>query len=205
MTYDPRKHHRRSIRLKGWDYAGAGAYFVTICTHRRENLFGEIVAGEMRLNDCGRVAQWYWEALPGRVPGLQLDAYVVMPNHLHGLLVLGKGEASAGQVPDHFRPRAADASPLRPRGTERGSLGAIIQNYKSITTRRLNTVAGTPGAPVWQRNYYEHIVRDARALNAIRAYIRNNPFKWALDRDNAGNTRRLPAPASAADYLADLD
>lgn len=194
--YDPLRHHRRSIRLKGYDYTQAGAYFVTMCAHGRECLFGDIANGVVRLNDCGRIAAAGWNALPRHFAHATLDAFVIMPNHLHGLVLLsaqGKGETFAGRPSDRAGAGAANASPQRPNGTQPGSLGAILQNFKSISTRKINTLRATPGAPVWQRNYYERIVRDDRALNAIRHYIANNPLKWALDRDNPTLSRPLAA------------
>jgi REP element-mobilizing transposase RayT len=211
MPYDPARHHRRSIRLKGWDYAGAGAYFVTICTHQRQALFGEIVEGEIRLNEFGRIAADEWQRSAVIRAEITLDEWVVMPNHLHGLVIVqpavGAQRAAPLPVPpdDDVPVHDDGAAPVPAPNVAPGSLGAVVRAFKSAVTKRLNEIRQTPAAPVWQRNYYEHIVRHDGELNAIRVYIRNNPFKWALDRDNAGNTRRLPVPASAADYLADLD
>jgi putative transposase len=191
--FDPRRHHRRSIRLPGYDYGSAGAYFVTICTHQRELLFDDPV--------LRRVAETLWQRIPRHFPHVRLDEWVVMPNHLHGLVVITgdprRGEASPA-IGSHAEPVPAsetgsvsqvvprDASPLprRPNGVSSGSLGAIIGNFKSVTARRINRLRRTPGAPVWQRNYYEHIVRDERALNAIRQYIADNPARWAWDTYN---------------------
>ena len=185
--YDPDKHHRRSIRLRGYDYARPGAYFVTICTRERECLFGDVVDGAMILNESGRVVESCWQILPRHFPHVRLDAFVVMPNHVHGLIVLtdfpsrprlgGRGEALA-----------ANASPLQ--GTKPGSLGAIVQNFKSVTTRKINPIRGTPGMPLWQRNYYEHIIRNEDEWNEIRTYIAENPLRWELDENHP---RRLKA------------
>jgi len=197
MKFDPSKHHRRSIRLKGHDYAGPGAYFLTLVTHQRECLFGEIVDGEMRLNEAGTIVAECWRAIPARFARAALDEAdkkrpcVVMPNHLHGIILInedsaaGKGEASAAG-PGSTDDSTADASPLRPIGTRPGSLAAMVQNLKSTTSRRINALRDTIGAPVWQRNYYEHIVRDALELAHIRAYIRDNPAQWALDELRPG-------------------
>lgn len=205
--YDPLRHHRRSIRLKGYDYASAGAYFVTMCVHGRECVLGEVVEGEMRLNDFGLAANACWHGLPRHFCNVAVDALIIMPNHIHGIVVLvegalGKGEAFAVQEPGISGPLPANASPLRPIGTQPGSLGAIIQNFKSIAARKINALRGTPGLQVWQRNYYEHIVRDERELNAIRQYIADNPLKWALDRDNPATA--CPMAATVDDYLDDL-
>jgi putative transposase len=191
--FDPRRHHRRSIRLPGYDYRSPGAYFVTICTHKKELLFEDPV--------LRRVAETQWPRIPRHFPHVQLDAWVVMPNHLHGLIVIThdprRGEASpgsdsgdeaapAGEMGSVSEMASRDASPLpaRPSGVAPGSLGAIVGNFKSVAARRINRLRHTPGMPVWQRNYYEHIVRNERALKAVRQYIVDNPARWAWDTYN---------------------
>jgi putative transposase len=194
--HDPKKHHRQSIRLRGYDYTQAGAYFVTIVTHGRELLFDDPML-------C-RVAETMWQRIPRHFPGVELDEWVVMPNHIHGILVLTadpprRGEASGGtssasQPPTSAvtgsvdEPVTADASPLHvtdpPRGVTPGSLGAIVGNFKSVTARRINRARHMPGAPVWQRNYYERVIRNERELAAVRQYIRGNPAHWAEDVEN---------------------
>jgi len=211
MGYDPQRHHRRSIRLKGYDYTSPGAYFVTICTHDRACTFGEVIEGDMRLNPYGRVVDTYWSRIPRHFPHVMLDAWVVMPNHVHGIIVItdapsegadtsppadergdGRGEAipirpialeDDGEVPSRVSAEgdAGIASPL-PCGAPSGSLGAIVGNVKSITARRINRMKHTPGGRVWQRNYWEHIIRDERAYQRIRQYIEDNPALWAEDQ-----------------------
>lgn len=196
MKYDPFKHHRRSIRLKGYDYSPAGAYFVTICAHCRECLFDDAV--------LRRVAESHWRALPKHFPNVVLDEWIVMPNHLHGVIVIAddarRGEAfpdapsnaKASSSSENESPAnvvGGNASPLPPRGVTPNSLGAIIGNYKAVTTRRINAIRHTPGAPVWQRNYYEHIIRNEKELNRIRAYIINNPANWEADDENPRKIR----------------
>jgi putative transposase len=168
--YDPGHHHRHSIRLPSHDYRSSAVYFVTICTHGRENLFDD--------PRFRRIAESLWQAIPSHPQAhrVTLDEWIVMPNHLHGLLVFGPAEAGSPSEP-----------PLRPDGwigLAAGSLGAIVGNYKSLVTRRINELRDTPGAPVWQRNYYERIVRNQRQLDALRQYIAENPARWAADRDN---------------------
>ncbi|MGQ0602346.1 MAG: transposase [Anaerolineales bacterium] len=184
MTYDPQKHHRRSIRLKGYDYRRTGAYFVTLVTYGREGLFGEIVAEAMRPNEFGAIVTDDWRRISRHFVRVTLDEFVVMPNHVHGVIVLGWDEASAGRGPEIPAALSAEAAPQRPIGTQSGSLGAIVQNYKSVTTRKINQRRCTPGVPVWQRNYYERIIRDEGELNRIRRYIIENPLRWALDDNN---------------------
>ncbi|PIU54770.1 MAG: hypothetical protein COS88_06605 [Chloroflexi bacterium CG07_land_8_20_14_0_80_51_10] len=184
MRFDPDKHHRRSIRLKGYDYSQAGAYFVTICTKDRGCLFGEIIDGEMVLNPFGEVVQACWDDLPRHYPHVELDAFVIMPNHLHGIIIIRRGEA--------FVP--SNASPLHPHGTQPGSLGAIIQNFKSVSTRKINRSTRNPGNKSWQRNYYEHVIRNEKSLNTIRCYIIENPLRWADDPENPASITQGNAP-----------
>jgi REP element-mobilizing transposase RayT len=245
MAYDPSKHRRRSIRLKGYDYTGAGAYFITICTDGRTCLFGGVVAGKMRLNDFGKIVQATWNHLPDHYQ-VELDAFVVMPNHVHGVVVIAgtaaAPEPNAGDPPDPvgagFKPAptspanrnapmsdanapmsdanapAADANApaadanvpmaagpdageppppvgagfkpaptLVARGAKHHGLSEIVRGFKTFSARRINEHRRTPGTPVWQRNYYEHIIRDEASLQRIRRYIANNPARWAYDRE----------------------
>jgi REP element-mobilizing transposase RayT len=195
---DPRSsHHRRSIRLRDYDYAQAGAYFVTICAQDRAMLFGEIINDAMVLSEFGRIAHEGWLALPQHFETIELDAFVIMPNHMHGIvLIVDNGSPSVGakHLPSSFalaQSSAANASPLRRDrdathhdGTRAGSLSAIVQNYKSVTARKINRLRGLAGRTVWQRNYHEHIIRNQRELEAKRDYIANNPMQWALDAEN---------------------
>ena len=160
------------------------------------HLFGEVVNAEMRLTPYGRVAATLWERIPRHFPHVTLGAWVVMPNHFHGVIVIGdddgRGEVSLDWPDDAMDASkfegalsasgdTRDASPL-PHAPAPGSLGAIVGNYKSITTRRINRMRGTPGARVCQRNYYEHIVRDDADLDRIQTYIDANPGRWKKDR-----------------------
>ena len=197
MPYDPQRHHRRSIRLKGYDYSQAGAYAVTLVSHARETLFGEIADGQMVLNAVGKVIAATWRWLAVHYPYVTLDAWVVMPNHLHGIIILARDERRGEEAGNTILPsRQVDApasSPLhhpypspRPHGTQPGSLNAIIQTYKAESARRVNRMLGLYGSGnhIWQRNYYERIIRNEREMDAIRAYIANNPIQWAMDREN---------------------
>jgi putative transposase len=177
------KNHRRSIRLKGYDYTQAGAYFVTICTKDRACLFGDVADGVMRLNQMGHIVRQCWLAIPNHVPHVLLDEFVVMPNHVHGILVImpthdvGATHAS----PLHLQ---NDDTPTRPRGPQPRSVASIVGSFKSAAAKRINEHRGTPGAPIWQRNYYEHIIRDDESLNLIRNYIADNPLRWQIDAEN---------------------
>ncbi|SNB74035.1 transposase [Thermoflexus hugenholtzii] len=180
MPYDPQRHHRRSIRLPGYDYTQPGAYFITIVTYNRMPLFGEIVDGEMRLNECGEIvrAEWLQTAIVRPYVVLHPDEFVVMPNHVHGIIWIIDTNVGA------TRRVAPTITTNPPRGPDAGSIGAIIGQFKSITAKRINSLRGTPGAPVWQRNDYEHIIRTDKALARICAYIRSNPQRWPDDPEN---------------------
>ena len=158
MSYDPNFHHRRSIRLQGYDYSQAGAYFVTLCVQRRECLLGEIVEQQMQLNQYGEIVLGWWNNVPDHFSGVDLDAFVVMPNHIHGVLVLSQ------------------ESPQPPK------LGQIVAYFKYESTKRVNVFRSTPGLRLWQRNYYEHIIRNESSLQEIRDYIATNPMRWIEDQ-----------------------
>ncbi|MEW6262355.1 MAG: transposase [Thermodesulfobacteriota bacterium] len=175
MARDPDRLHRRSLRLGGYDYAQPGAYFVTVCTQDRHCLFGEIEDGEMRLNKVGQIVRDEWIQTGRLRPSVELDVFVVMPNHFHGILLLtvdGRGTARRAPTPEQF------GKPVI------GSLPTIIRSFKSATTKRINECRNTPGLSVWQRNYYEHVIREEDSLNRIRQYIQDNPARWMYDREN---------------------
>jgi len=189
MKFDPQKHHRQSIRLRGHDYTQAGLYFITICTYQRACLFGEIVNGRMRLNEYGRVVQTEWLRTVDVRPHVEMDAFVIMPNHIHGIIVLtGTAGATRRVAPTHRIVPQPDISPghaptKHPNGPTSGSIGAIIGQFKSITTKQINASRNAPGAPVWQRNYHERIIRDQESLHRVRRYIEANPHRWAEDME----------------------
>ena len=210
MKYDPQIHHRRSIRLKGYDYTQVGAYFITICSYQREHIFGEIVNGEMKLSKFGLVAKQQWEKLPKRFPNIELGAFVVMPNHGHGVIQIIEHERKG--IAENLQNLDEDSSRYAPTKNQQkfgkmipNSIPTIVRSYKSAVAYRINLMRGTNGIPVWQRNYYEHIVRNERELELITKYIDYNPLNWQLDRDNTSNTRNLPAPEAVEDYLKDAE
>ena len=233
MPYDPTRHHRRSIRLEGYDYTQPGAYFITLCTQNREYLFGAVVEGEMRLNEWGEIAREEWFTTARLRPYVRLDEreFVVMPNHVHGIIWIVDDDDAGDNVGGNTMVGAqnttvgaqnttggaqnttggaqntivgaqrrcaptATTTTIQSINVTPGSLGAIIRAFKSATTRRINAARGTPGAAVWQRNYYERIVRDEIALERIRAYILANPLRWTLDRENSATA----APLNEEDY-----
>ncbi len=186
------------MRLRGYDYAQAGAYFVTICAHNRECVFGESMGGEMRLSNIGKIADECWNAIPEHFQQVELDEFVVMPNHIHGILVITDFVGAT-----HASPLQKSPLQEQPRGPNPKSVGAIVGSFKSAVTTRINRLRDTPRTPIWQRNYYEHIIRTERELNVIREYIHNNPLKRSLDMDNPSNWKERRAPRMVNDYLRD--
>ena len=176
-TFDPQKHNRQSIRLRGYDYTQAGAYYVTMVTYQRECLFGEIVEGEMRLNELGQIADECWRAIPDHFDHVELGAYVVMPNHVHGIILIKEANADVGAQ----QVGATHESP-QPCGPIPGSLGAIIGSYKSAVSRCIGQEYDIAG--IWQRNYHDRIIRNRRELDAIWCYIEANPANWDEDKEN---------------------
>ncbi|MEW5700830.1 MAG: transposase [Candidatus Zixiibacteriota bacterium] len=166
--------HRRSVRIAGYDYTRAGAYFVTICTRDRACILGDVVDGTVHLNPLGCAARHEWMVIPTHHPQVVLDVFVVMPNHVHGIIILSHPSGTARRAPTEER----FARPVA------GSLPTIVRAFKSASTRSINLLRRTPGAAVWQRNYYEHVIRNEDELLRAREYIVNNPLRWSLDRDN---------------------
>lgn len=202
MTYNPDIHHRHSIRLNDYDYSQAGAYFVTLCAWQRECLFGEIVNGEMVLNDMGQIVLEEWERTPKMRSNVELDIYSIMPNHFHAIIsvydnvgahcmrpesaIVGEyANESQTQKRAHVS-RAHVGAPLR---RQSGSIGSIVAGFKSATTKQINIVRNSPGCTAWQRNYYERVIRNEDELSRAREYIVNNPMKWELDKENPVNNR----------------
>lgn len=212
MNYDPKIHHRRSIRLKGYDYTQAGAYFITICTHQRENIFREIVNGEMKLSKFGLVAKQQWEKLPKRFPNIELGAFMIMPNHKHGIIQIVESEVErrgiAGDLQnlDEKMTRYAPTSKQQKFGKViPNSIPAMVRSYKSAVAYRINLMKNNKEKNVWQRNYYEHIIRNEKELETITKYIEYNPTNWQLDRDNAQNINNLPPFTTVEDYIKDAE
>ena len=182
MKYDPEKHHRRSIRLKGYDYSQPGAYFITICTHQRQCLFGEIIDGEMSLNEYGVIVRSHWLRLPQYYSNLKLDEFVVMPNHLHGILILSNAsiEASSSAVSPNkllIHPPEFVTKPAPKPG-----VSEIVRGFKTFSSRRINQKRKAPNTPVWQRTYYDRIIHNSIAFQATQNYIQTNPHRWNKDQ-----------------------
>jgi len=183
MSFDSDIHHRRSIRLAGYDYSQMGAYFVTICTRERRCLFGDVVDGEMRLNPYGAIVTSAWQWLAGQYPYVALDECVVMPNHLHGIIEIL--DCDRGVDSCRGGSRTAPTKKRKP-------LGRIIGAFKTVSTKRINKMRHTPAVTVWQRNYYEHIIRNETDWERTREYIAANPALWDEDKENPNSTTTKP-------------
>ena len=213
---DGDKRWRHSLRLSGYDYSAVGAYFITICTIDRHNLFGDGINGVMRLNPFGQIVAEEWTACGCGHPDIVLDAYVVMPNHFHGIVIftddiraipVGANDVVGAihELPLHNPPThepIANELPLQKTLTQESTtdklphqqttrnqrrkmaLPKLIGRFKMHSAKRINELRGTPAVSIWQRNYYEHIIRDEDELNGIREYIEFNPSRWAEDEDN---------------------
>ena len=183
---DAPKRQRRSIRLQGYDYTRQGAYFVTICTRNRECLLGDIVEGRRHLSEAGRLAQAVWEDLPHHYPHVQIDVWVIMPNHMHGIIILTEAQTTEDDVQSGADPKINVGAGLKPAPTAatRHGLSEIVRAFKTFSARRINALHNTVGTPFWQRNYYEHVIRNESALDRIRQYIVDNPARWPEDPEN---------------------
>ncbi|MCK4356656.1 hypothetical protein KAW44_06215 [Candidatus Bipolaricaulota bacterium] len=198
--------HRHSIRLKGWDYSRAGMYFVTICAQNRVCLFGDVVDGGMRLNDAGRMVEKWWSELNHKFPTVQTHEFVVMPNHVHGIIALVPAVGADLRVCPDDPDAHTDADIHTGTGTHvKGGthvgvpLPGVVQWFKTMTTNEYIRGVKQFGWPrfdgrLWQRNYYEHIIRNDGESNRVREYIVNNPLKWGLDRENPGAKFKGPTP-----------
>ena len=175
------KYHgrgRQSIRLPGYDYAQPGAYFITVCTYHRIHLFGEIANDIVRLSEFGHLVQAVWDDLPNHYAHVVTDAFVIMPNHIHGIIVLDP-------------PIGAGLKPAPTKGNH--GLTEIVRGLKTFSARHINKRRNTTGTHIWQRGYHEHIIRNDGSIDRIREYIVNNPMKWGIDRENPDQT---PTPSS---------
>lgn len=179
MKFNPQKHHRHSIRLKNYEYTQPGGYFITIVTYQRDMLFGQIAHGKMQLNDFGTIADECWHAIPHHFPNVELGVHVVMPNHVHGIIVINEGSATNSSP----NVGAMHTSPLPPpRGAKPKSIGAIVGSFKSAVSRCIGREHNATG--IWQRNYYEHVIRNHEEWDRIHRYIEANPSRWAEDKEN---------------------
>ncbi len=198
MKYDPKIHHRKSIRLKNYDYSQAGLYFITICTQNRAHLFGEIVDSisahdPIVLNDAGEMINKIWHEIPNDFANTQLNEFVIMPNHIHGIIKITVADSISAPIPTTDSKRAE----MDPKRAEMDSaptgmgIPTIIQSFKRHTTIEYIKMVKQNILPsfdkkIWQRNYWEHIIHNENEYNRIAQYIIDNPKKWALDKLNGG-------------------
>ena len=167
---------RKQIRLKEYDYSKAGGYFITICTASHEDVLGKISDQGIELNETGEIAEQWWLKLENRFPNITLDYHVTMPNHIHGIIIMSE-ESVVGAI--HELPLPRDRMDRR-----RMLIPKVIGYFKMNSAKHINRLRESPGFPLWQRNYYEHVIRNEEELSRIREYILNNPLKWDLDREN---------------------
>lgn len=175
---------RKSLRLTGYDYSQTGAYFVTICAQARKNLFGSIVNDEMHLNEPGRIVDSCWRDLSSHYPTIDLDYFTVMPNHIHGIIFLVVAGSPRPGKP--LGPSGGETPPLQ----KNPNLSTIIGYFKYQSAKQINRARQTPGDKVWQRSFYDHVIRDDDSLNRVRSYIETNPLRWHLDRENLASCAR---------------
>lgn len=200
MPCDLHNHRRRSIRLKRYDYSLPGAYFVTIVTQGRLSLFGEVVAAEMHLNDVGRMVETWWLRLPTKFDGILLDGYVIMPNHLHGIVTILEPDIYDRDVGADPRVGPKNADCTDKQGAHMGApLHTVIQWLKTMTTNAyLRGVRQGSWRPLrgklWQRTFFDHIIRNDDDLFNTRRYIAENPLRWALDEENPANAQLRARP-----------
>jgi REP element-mobilizing transposase RayT len=196
--FNPQKHHRGSIRLPNYDYSQPGGYFVTIVTQHRECLFGDVIDGEMKLNKVGEIVRWEWLELPKRFHFIELGMFVVMPNHFHGILIFHENvgathqsspPSSDGKVHLLNQPELDRDGSSLPNGPQPASLGAVMSQFKSRVTKRLSKMLSLQGKLIWQRNYYEHIIRNEKDLRNKTEYIEANPMLWSQGEENPANNR----------------
>ncbi|MBL8092279.1 MAG: hypothetical protein JNJ43_18240 [Anaerolineales bacterium] len=197
--FDPQKHHRRSIRLKGYDYSQAGGYYVTIVTWHRDLLFGEIVNGEMKLNQSGNVVHECWYEIPNHFENVQLGAFVIMPNHVHGIIFIVERRGTVSVPEENGENKISNNNKMTdetlggetpPLRTFNPTLGQIVAYFKYQSTKKMNASSNTGVVTkFWQRNYYEHIIRNEKDLKNKTEYIEANPMLWEQDDENPINIK----------------
>ncbi|HEY3296915.1 MAG TPA: transposase [bacterium] len=170
---------RRSVRLRDFDYASNGAYSVTVCTRQRECLFGEIKDGELILNDLGRMVEKAWREIPNHFPSVFLDTFVLMPNHLHGILLIDNGRTgTACRAPT----TESYQHPVP------GSVSTVVRSFKAAVTKRVREQSGDPFVVIFQRGFHENVITSRGEHLALRAYITRNPLAWDEDENNPGHS-----------------
>jgi len=187
MTYNPEYHHRHSIRLKDYDYREAGAYFITICSYKKQCLFGRIASGQMQLNILGNLVKRCWSQIPNHFCRVRLDMMTIMPNHIHGIIILNENHrrGTARRAPET---KQAGTTSRIPTSESFGkpisdSISTIIRSFKGAATKMMNQAGTSVEGPIWQRGYYERVIRNEKELAVIRKYISGNIQNWEMDKD----------------------
>jgi REP element-mobilizing transposase RayT len=186
MALYKNKYRIESARLKNWNYSYPGYYFITICTKNRDHFFGKIIDNQMHLSEIGRIVEQYWQDIPNHFPFANLDKQVIMPNHIHGIIVINKKQPSFPvetlqcNVSTQHKQISKIMSGISPKP---GSLATIIRSFKSISTRTINEKYLSLHF-AWQPRFHDHVIRNNNELTKIRLYIVNNPKNWQNDRNN---------------------
>lgn len=178
------KFRIESARREGWDYSQSGHYFITICTKNKNKFFGDIIGGKMELSEIGKIAVKYWLEIPKHFSFIVLDEFVVMPNHVHGIITIDYGDDGRDEaLPRLYMGKYPQMSKISPKSK---SLPVIIGSFKSVVTKTINQKYPKNNF-AWQERFYDHVIRNERELNNVKNYILNNPGKWHLDRNNSEN------------------
>ena len=179
---------RKPLRLKNYDYSQPGSYFISLCSYEKKCIFGEVCENQMILNQLGKIVEFTWRDLPNHVSGITLDAFVIMPNHIHGIITIvdrtppvgggslcGNNLKGSNEPPPTLSGRPAMVIKQKP-------LSEIVRQFKTYSAQRINRFRGTKYTHVWQRDYFEHVIRNEIAYQKVVGYIQSNPLKWKLDK-----------------------
>ncbi|MEP1307584.1 MAG: transposase [Balneola sp.] len=173
--------NRQSMRLQGYDYSRPGFYFITICVQNMKHIFGDVIDGKMHLNELGKIARDYWNTIDNRYPNTRVDAFIIMPNHVHGIIEIINPNPMVGAIHESPLPLGNDIEIIH-KNRRKMLTPKIVGWYKMNTAKQINQTRQTPGTKIWQRNYYDHIIRNEKSLYRIREYIKQNPENWNKDR-----------------------
>ena len=194
MQFNPEIHHRRSIRLANYDYSQTGFYFITLCTYQKQYLFGEIINDEMRLNQIGKVVQQEWLNSATIRQEIELDEWIIMPNHLHGIVIINNTDKNCATNLNQGATNLNQGASLAPLHRKPKSLSSFIAGFKSAVTKKVRSMSKIPDFVVWQRNFYESVIKDDIHLDNTRLYIQNNPVNWHQDSEKLSDDIMVDLP-----------